>query len=423
MNSFLDNFQPFVVKFTHDMCLPASCRGKYMLCINVVGIKWFEENFITLEYGDGLIEGEILGPNYLMLEDSDANKFDIPRIYVPITEDIVNNTGNFSKFLIKTLTNNSVFGEGIEGFRPSKEYYVNETLYKFCRRDTDHIGDVMQAIIESDDDIYLPDYLYYDKENDIPKLAWHYFEELSEDDKRTKDLKTFFNKNEISEFKFKENDFKFLPQTFFNIILKYTAIQEERELSPNNVYDAVQKYFSNFKTDEGTKLIQTILSTKAKTSTDLNPILNNSCNSCNNHYALNGNNIFIEKSCLEKYKDAMDEWLRIMLGDISYYESWMTVNENDCKYPNFDLIDLLIQLLKEYIRYGKFPSIEESRTNNCMCPSLYNSYTSSDECVKNTMLNYIKLLEWVKQYETVKNTNKIKVYGKEFADFIIKYFN
>ena len=423
MNSFLDNFQPFVVKFSHDICIPASCRGKYMLCVNAMGIKWFEENFITLEYGDGLLEGEVLGPKYLMLEDSDSNKFDIPRLYIPITKDIVNDTGEFSKFLIKSLTDNSVFGEGIEGFRPSKEYYVNETLYKWCRRDTDHVGKSIQAIIKSDDDIYLPDYLYYDRENDVPKPSLNYFEELTKDEKRIKDLQIFFNKNEISELKFTENDFKFLPQTFFKIILKYTDIhEEEKSVSPNNIYEAVQNYFANFKADEATRLIQTILNTKVKSNSDLNPTVNNYCNSCNNQYALTGTNYTIEKSCFEKYKDAMDEWLKIMLGDLSYYNSWMTISEDDCKYPNFDLIDLLIELLNEYLKYGKFPYIEETRKNNCSCSSLDSSY-SSNECIKNNILNYIKVLEWVKQCETVKNKNKIKAYGKEFAGFIIKYFN
>ena len=55
--SFLNIFQPFVVKFIDDACIPKSCRGKYLLCINAMGIKWFEENYIKLEYGDGFVEG------------------------------------------------------------------------------------------------------------------------------------------------------------------------------------------------------------------------------------------------------------------------------------------------------------------------------------------------------------------------------
>ena len=117
-------------------------------------------------FGDGFVEGEVLGPKYLMLEDSGANKFDMPRIYVPITKELLSNsTSELGKFLIKALTDNRVYGTGIEGFRPSKEYYLNETLYKWCTRTKDHTGNDIQSLAEEDDDIYLPDYLFYDREN------------------------------------------------------------------------------------------------------------------------------------------------------------------------------------------------------------------------------------------------------------------
>lgn len=419
--SFLNNFQPFVVKFIDDICIPKSCRGKYLLCINAMGIKWFEENYITLEYGDGFVEGEVLGPKYLMLEDSGANKFDMPRIYVLITKELLSNsTSELGKFLIKALTDNSVYGTGIEGFRPSKEYYLNETLYKWCTRTKDHTGNDIQSLAEEDDDIYLPDYLYYDRENDKPNIT-SYFEELSDNEKKSIDLNFFFNKNEISDLKFTEDDFYFFPQTFFKIILKYTAITEEnRQAVPNNVYDAVQKYFANHENDEATKLLQTIMNTSTD-GTDL-PSTISTCNSCTNQYnLLNGKSNIGEKSCLEKYKDAMDSWLKIMLGDLVYYNSWMTVNENNVKYPNYDLIDLLIEFLNEYIKYNNFPSKEHNSITNFNCPSLDSSYNDSD-CIKNTIMNYIKVLEWVKKCETVKNRNKIKVYGKDFANYLLTYF-
>ena len=419
--SFLNIFQPFVVKFIDDACIPKSCRGKYLLCINAMGIKWFEENYIKLEYGDGFVEGEVLGPKYLMLEDSGNNKFDMPRIYVPITKELISNyTSELGKFLIKALTNNSIYGTGIESFRPSKEYYLNETLYKWCTKTKDNTNNNIQPLIEEDDDIYLPDYLFYDKENARPKIT-SYFEELTDDEKKSIDLNFFFNKNEISDLKFTEDDFYFFPQTFFKIILKYTAISEEnKQTVPNNVYDIVQKYFANHKSDEATRLLQTIMNTSTD-GTDL-PSTISTCNSCTNQYnLLNGSPNITEKTCLEKYKDAMDSWLKIMLGDLVYYHYWMTVNENNVKYPNYDLIDLLIEFLNEYIKYGNFPSKEQNNITNFGCPSLDSSYNDS-ECIKNTIINYIKVLEWVKKCETVKNRNKIKVYGKDFANYLLTYF-
>lgn len=420
MNSFLDNFQPFIVHFIDDICIPKDCRGQYMLCVNAMGIKWFEENYIKLEFGNSsFLGGEVLGPKYLMLEDSGSNKFDMPRIYIPITRELSNDDSKLGEFLIKALTDESLYGSGIDGFRPSKEYYVNETLYKYLRRITDHLGNDINPIIEEDDDIYLPDYLSYDRINDKP-IVTDYFLELEDDEKRSRDLGFFFRKNEISKLKFNSYDFDFLPQTFFRLVLQYTKIGDARRMvSPNNVYDAVQKYWANHKSDDATTLLQVIMQTPAKSSSDVSPTL--SCNSCLNTSTSNGySSSIIEKSCYEKYKDAMDEWLSIMLSDINYNLDWTYEVQSDMKFPNFDLIDLLSQLLKEYIEYGKFPKVEEQRNGSCDCPSLDSSY-SSDECDKNTILNYIKVLEWSKRCELTKNKNKVKVYGKEFASFLKKF--
>lgn len=420
MNSFLDNFQPFIVHFIDDICIPKDCRGQYMLCVNAMGIKWFEENYIKLEFGNSsFLGGEVLGPKYLMLEDSDSNKFDMPRIYIPISRELSNDDSKLGEFLIKALTDESLYGSGIDGFRPSKEYYVNETLYKYLRRTTDHLGNDINSLIEEDDDIYLPDYLSYDRINDKP-LVTDYFLELEDDEKRSRDLSFFFRKNEISKLKFNSYDFDFLPQTFFRLVLQYTKIGDaKRIVSPNNVYDAVQKYWANHKSDDATTLLQVIMQTPAKSTSDISPTL--SCNSCLNTSTSNGySSSIIEKSCYEKYKDAMEEWLSIMLSDINYNLDWMYEEQSDMKFPNFDLIDLLIQLLKEYIEYGKFPKVEEQRNGSCDCPSLDSSY-SSDECDKNAILNYIKVLEWSKRCELTKNKNKVKVYGKEFASFLKKF--
>lgn len=421
MNSFLDNFQPFIVHLVDDLCIPKSCRGQYMLCVNAMGIQWFEENYIKMEFGDHLIEGEGLGPKYLLLEDSDANKLDMPRIYIPITLELANNDAKLGEFLIKGLTDEKVYADGIDGFRPSKDFYVNETLYKYLTRDKDHIGDDIQSIAEENDDIYLPDYLFYDRVTDTARVDSNYFLDLDDDEKRSRDLTFFYRKNEISKLKFSSYDFDFLPQTFFRLVLQYTKIGDAvRMVSPNNVYDAVQNYWANHKSDEATRLLQTILQTPAKTATDLTPTLN-TCNSCTNTPSLSSSSSsIIEKTCYEKYVSAMDEWLSIMLGDVNYNLSWMMETQPNMKFPNFDLIDLLIQLLKEYIEYGKFPKSEEVKNFQCDCPSLDSSY-SDDECIKNTILNYIKVLEWTKKCELSKNKNKTKVYGQELAKLFQKF--
>lgn len=418
MNSFLDNFQPNIVQFSDDVCIHKSCRGKYMICVNAMGIKWFEENFIKLEHIDGLIEGESLGPMCIMLEDSSANKLDVPRIYIPITEDIVSSDDIIGTFLIKALTDNSVYGEGIEGFRPGKDYYVNNTLYIWLTRKTDHITEDVEALIEENDDIVLPDYLTYDRITDTVSIS-DYFIELSDEEKKTKNYKYFYNKNKVQELSFSVDELNNLPQTFFSIILEYTMIEESlRSVAPNNGYDAVMNYYKNYKSDAATILLQTIFNQNIVDDTD--STASYICNSCTNTLSTSSSDNINTKSCYEKYKDAMNVWLEIMLADIDYYNDWFMIEEADSKYPNYDMIDSLIELLNASLEYGHWPTTSTTKKYGCSCPSLDSSYTD-DECNKNIIMNYIKVLEWTKKCELTQNTNKIKVYGKQFAELLEKY--
>jgi len=421
MNSFLDNFQPTIVQFSDDPCVPLSCRGRYMLCINITGIKWFEENFLKLEIG-GLIEGEALGPSLLMLEDSGANKLDVPRVYVPINEDLVKSDALLGKFLISGLTDNLVYAEGIEYFRPGQDYYVNETLYKWIVRKEDHQGNLVAPIDEENDDIVLPDYLVYDDKTETCSLS-DAFNELTDEEKKTKNFKYFLNKNKMIGMKFSDDELENLASTFFKYVLEYTMIEDSaRTIYPNNGYDAVMKYFANFKSDAATVLLQTIFNQDI-VDDNANDNVTYKCNSCSNTItSMSGSSTIEEKSCYEKYKDAMDIWLSSMLASIDYYNDWFMIRECDSKYANYDLIDILIDLLKSAIGYNHYPMSEKSKKKyGCSCPSLDSSYDDESDCNKNILMNYIKVLEWTKKCELKQNTNKIRVYGKEFATLLSKY--
>lgn len=418
--SFFSKFQPTIVQLSDDVCIPKSLRNQYMVCLNALGIKWFEENFISLEVG-GLVEGESLGPKLLMLEDSGANKIDVPRIYVPITSKIVSDDDLLGVFSIQALTKNVVYAEGIENFRPGVDYYVNETLYKWLTRKEDHIGNGIQSIAEENDDIVLPDYLVYDSKSDKYTIS-DYFLELTDLESHTTDLKFFYNKNKVMQLQFSGDELDNLPQTFFKIILEYTMIlDKKRQVSPNNGYDAVMNYFANFKSDAATTLLQTIFNTNIIEDDSTSTTTTYKCNSCNNtSVSLLGNSDIDTKSCYEKYKDAMDLWLSEMLSNIDYYNDWFMMTEADAKYSNYDMIDLLIELLKSLIEYNHYPVSSESKKYNCNCPSLDSSY-NDNECYSNAVKNYILVLEWIKKCEIVQNKNKIKVYGKEFAELLKKY--
>lgn len=416
---FFNSFQPTIVQLSDDVCIPKSLRSQYMICLNALGIKWFDENFISLEV-EGLVEGESLGPSLLMLEDSGANKIDVPRIYIPITKSIVKNDSIISKFYIQALTNNLVYAEGIEDFRPGVDYYVNNTLYVWLTRKEDHDGNGMQAISEENDDIVLPDYLTYDRKTDKYSMS-NYFVELTDLEKKTTDLKFFYNKNKILKLKFSEDELDNFPQTFFSIILEYTMIDEERRsLTPNNGYEAVMNYYKNFKSDQATILLQTIFNTDIvdETNNDEKPY---GCNSCTNSTnSLFDDSDLYNKSCYEKYKDAMDAWLSSMLSNIDYYNDWYMMKEGDSKYSNYDMIDLLISLLNSIVEYNHYPESSSSKKYNCNCPSLDSLY-DDNECNSNIVKNYILVLNWIKKCELVQNKNKIKVYGNDFANLLKKY--
>lgn len=418
--NFLSSFQPSIVHLSTDMCIPKSLQGKYMLCLNALGIKWFEENFISLEIG-GLIEGESLGPNHIMLEDSGSNKIDVPRIYVVINESLVKDDSLLSNFFIQGLTNNLIYADGIEGFRPGIDYYVNETFNKWLTRKEDHNSISIAPISTENDDIVLPDYIVYDRKTDIYNIS-DYFEELTDVEKNTNNLNFFLNKNKIQDLKFSTDELDNLPQIFFKIILEYNMIDKDRKnIYPNNGYFAVMKYYANFKSDEATTLLQTIFNQDIVDASEVGQTITYKCNTCNNtQTTIFGDSSIDNKSCYEKYKDAMDIWLSSMLSDIDYYNDWFMEKEGTIKYANYDMIDLLIDLLKSAIEYNHFPEEITKKPYNCNCPSLDSSYNDND-CNINILKNYIKVLEWTKKCELVQNTNKIKVYGKDFAEFLKKY--
>ena len=49
MNNFMNYIQPSIVKFSSDEELPESIQNHYMINYNIVGIKYFLENFMISE--------------------------------------------------------------------------------------------------------------------------------------------------------------------------------------------------------------------------------------------------------------------------------------------------------------------------------------------------------------------------------------
>lgn len=408
MSSFLTYFQPAILRLSNDVCVPKSLQNKYVLNINAMGISWFEENFILTEDGNG---NKYLGVNEstndrLLLESSSNSKFDLPRIYVVLNDDFNDNL--LSTFVATALSKPETYGEGITGFRPGKDYYVNETLKYWLGRN---------KIGENNADYILPDYLV---QNDNTMKMSEYFQELPENEVNSIDIKRFIKKNAILSLSFDEDKLRNFASTFFDCILKYTPITPENKLLPRNqIYNRVMEYYRDGKSDDTIISLQLILGTKAKVAeqwmTDTS-----SCNTCFN--TSSGSSSSLQPTCLALYTEAMEEWVKEMLADTNFYKDWMFITDGDNTYPNVSLIDLLITLIQDYIKSGFPLSKQTDNIVNCnSCPSLDSLY-SQDECNKNIMLNYIKVLEWTNACQLKQNKNKIKVYGQEFAQLLNDVF-
>lgn len=406
MSSFLTYFQPSILRLSNDICIPKSLQNKYVLNINAMGISWFEENFFVAETDDGQT---YLSANdsTLLLESSGSNKFDVPRIYIILNDDYDDNL--VAQFTAKALTIPETYGNGITGFRPGKDFYVNTTLYYWLTNN---------HIIEDNEDCMLPDYLV--QSGDTMGMS-KFFQDLDINDKNCIDVNRFIKKNSILNLSWSEEKLRNLASTFFECILKYTQItNEDRVIPRNQIYQKVMEYYRDGKSDETTIALQLILGNKAKVAE--NWMQNTlSCNTCFN-ISNSSSSASLQPTCLQLYINAMQEWIKEMLGNYQFNKDWMFASDGENVYSNTSLINLLITLLQDYLN-GGFPlsKSDDSDVNCNSCPSLDSSY-SKDNCNKNIILNYIKVLEWTKDCKLKENKNKIKIYGQQFAELLDELF-
>ena len=133
MNTFYKHLQPNIIKFSDVEELPEDLKCHYAINYNVWGIDYFYENYLLQESTDGVYM--ILNENgyNFLLEDSLSGQkvLDIPRLYIMITDNFLNDDSKFQEFVMKAAKDHEVYGLGIDGFRPGKDYYINTTLFKY----------------------------------------------------------------------------------------------------------------------------------------------------------------------------------------------------------------------------------------------------------------------------------------------------
>jgi len=289
------------------------------------------------------------------------------------------------------------------------------------------------------DDITYPDYLIINENGISINDYWQPI--LNNENINNIDYLIF--KNKLKDNVFTEEELLSLNSTFMQTIQRYTTFNDYN-LGTNAIYKAVIDFYANGQYDAATVLMNTIFNGEINTTS-----VNSTCgcgtqSTCATTLSSSSTGINTgtevipvdTASCIDKYKAAMYQWLIQMLSDTNFYCCWM-FNENeelDESNPNTLLLDMLIELLEEFLELGiDLSNLGNTSTSTCNCghTNKYNGYkNNSNDCgdlLNNTgnlnncsnygiILNYIKVLKWVCNNEIEENKNKIYVYGKKFAE-------
>ena len=121
-------------------------------------------------------------------------------------------------------------------------------------------------------------------------------------------------------------------------------------------------------------------------------------------------------------------WLEQMMSDIeNFYYKYFTIKSitddgKECYNINNDLIDDLLELIKEFknVGYDLSFSTNTSKFRNCNCETDNSSLIS--DCNYKTIENFEKVLYIIKEDKIDENYNKIKLIGKDFATLLDKLY-
>lgn len=208
MSNYYNFLQPSIVKFS-DIAydeIPSSMVGKYALNYNIIGIKYFAENFMLIEDEDH--PGQFM---YMLTSEmqpialdilSTNGKLDIPRAYIVLTEDFVKSQDAFRDWALKAISDNAVYVTGTENFQLGRDYYLNEVVYTFLTSEEFQVFNGRQIGSR------LPNYL----NEDFKITKW--FQELSKDEASWLNFEYFYKKNVIKDLEFDEEDLNSIYKSF-----------------------------------------------------------------------------------------------------------------------------------------------------------------------------------------------------------------
>ena len=408
MNNFMNYIQPTIVKLSDSEDIPTSLHNNYMINLNIVGIKYFQENFIIQENSNGDFimkesyqEGDPVPGFAWLLEESlsEEDVIDIPRAYIVISADLVEDDSKLRAYTINGLIDNNVFIEGVDGFVPGKDFFINETLYRYLREFNN---------VEENEDVILPNYL--NKNGEISEN----FVELDCREKDYSNIEYYYNKNKLAANTYSEEQLNDFYATFASTILEYTQIDDETRATPKNqVYELVLKYFANHQTDATSVALNLILNTPYANLTNGNcGCTKTGCSGSNSSVTGNSET----QSCYDIYIAALKNYIKTMLGDTDFYNDWFTILMPNGEYiTNDTLIDALETLIHEFIALGYDLSNvgkKNSKAISCGCSNI--SYSSTADY--SVLLNYLNILDWLRNCNMQYNLNKTKIYGEKLGE-------
>ena len=220
--------------------------------------------------------------------------------------------------------------------------------------------------------------------------------------------------NELIDKEIEEDMITNFYQTFMNIINTYAEIQNTEDLK-TQIYQKVIEYYANGQTDCVIRGLSLILQSSTYEYADVSPFTNCGCNSGISNSINNGsqtnNGLTTNLDCVSAYKQSMSLYLVQMFGDIDFYNNFMFVGDE----PNEDLIDYLQKMIDGLESMDFSLNFNQSSNNHCLCSEIESKNIDNYSILD----NFKKVLDWIKNCEIEENTNKIKIYGKQFGELLL----
>lgn len=387
MNNFYNTIlQPSILKLSDNIEIPENLRNKYIINVNL-RVNTF------------------------------LNESDVPRIYLLITDNLVQSVSEkpVITWYKELLLSNNIYEfilNGTEIFVPGVDYYINDTTADLIRdflynlpsdvnEDVDDsvTGHSTNERIKFTYDITLPNYL-----NNL-KVTEYFIEHNFSN---WYNLDYLYKLNYLDSLDFSE-DIDIIVD-FFNIILSFTEINDSvKEIHNNKIYQTVMEYFVNGKYDSVLEGLLTIMNVPMT-----NTVYSKSgcgCDSGNSENTANN-----EVNCADKYKEAMNYLLIKMLSDPEFYKDWMFLTDEDKVYSvNETVIDPLIKLL-EMVSVIDL-SFSKNNYNTCQNKLANIESKNNSDIIK----EYIELLKTIKDLNCIDDiVNRINIVGSKFGNLLIK---